>query len=231
MCIGADQSLTGSDYPVHRHHSLPRPASNSQHTLPRNYGLSNSSRRTRSTTSPETHNGNQAQLQHQSMSLHSGYSAGTLLSSYHSNQRARFTVDEKPQSQSSSYGSEGRPHTPSRAFTYTNLSQSPRIYPTRTGPPPPLPPKGIKHGSDTKPILDPSSQANIRTGQWVLSISQGSQSDYVASEKSQSHEGGSVDGYGHETTHEQNLSDSTQASGISEPTFKRPRFACLLACL
>ena len=135
--------------------------------------------------------------------------------------------------QSASYGNEGRPYTPSRAFTLTTLSQSPRIYPAKAGVPkanaqPPLPPKGIKNESDSNYTPAFCAQSDTRTGQWVFSLSQGSQSDYAAGDRSQSQEGGNLESYGYlqEPPSELSLSDSTQASVISEPTVKRSRYVC-----
>ncbi len=166
------------------------------------------------------------------MSLRSRYSAGTLQNSYNSSvptNNSHGVIQEEPQVhvQSASYGRESRPHTLGRAFTYTTLSQSPRIYPAKkTGAPPPLPPKGIKSGSDSKHRSAHSAQSTTRTGQWVLAMSQESQTDYAAGGMSQSQEGGNMEGFGYsyETISEQSLSDSTQASGISEPIFKRSRY-------
>lgn len=75
----------------------------------------------------------------------------------------------------------------------------PRGYPAHSSGPPPLPPKGI---------------STMHVYQWDLAA-QGSQPDY---------RGEVQEYYPNETTSEHSLSDSTQTSDISEPTYRRPRY-------
>lgn len=237
--VGDNQSSSTSSYPGHRHHSLSRPASRSlstQQTFPKNYTHStHSSHRARSTTSPETQNGSCAQQ------LRSGYPVGIVHNSYHSNSSASFcsgdVIEEEPRARvhSASSGHECRPYTPSTAFTLTTLSQSPRVYPSRTkGSAPPLPPKGIKYGlGESRYPLVPSSLSNARTKQWVFSMSQDSQSDFAVDDTHQNQNGGSLESYGtsHDNAGDMNLSDSTHASVASEPVVKsRYVLHCWLGC-
>lgn len=232
-------------HPSHSSHHL-----SAQSTLPHHYSLTNVSHpsyRSRSTTSPETQNGHHQpyvqQNRDQPGHLRSGYSAGSLQNAYQPgvispvNIRGWSGGDPAVFGRPANYKPDGHACVPERNLTYSavghplperSLSYSavghpprPHVYLGKTvAPSPSLPPKGIRNMQDAQFVPIPHTQSNFKPAHWNFSTEnrgQGSQLDSSVGP------GYSVGGYSVETTSEHSLSDSTQASDISEPIFRRSR--------
>lgn len=138
-----------------------------------------------------------------SRSLHGSYQSGIGNSS-----KAGVDEERRVHGRSHSYKHDSRGNVTDRSYPaqgYPGVSSAP---------PPPLPPKGISNSPNTRIAHAQYSQ----TARWDLSgepRGQGSQSDYRYE--------GHLQDYP-ETTSEHSLSDSTQTSERSEPTYKRPRY-------
>lgn len=204
----SQSSTASSGYPIN-YGSLPRSHSHStfiQHTSvpPRSYAATppqntfqhhySPGQHSRSTTSPKAQQGNQSRPHHQP--LVRGYSTGVLQSDYPIHGQ-RITHQD------------GRSQTLNRNLPSYPAGKHP--YPAgESNAPPSLPPKGIGTASSSA-----GQHSNNRTAQWDFSDSrgQGSQPDSSRSDDTYSMD------HPFDTMHEHGLSDSTQTSQMSEPTY------------
>lgn len=203
----SQSSTASSGHPIHRHQpgSLPYSSSHTasphstHYTFPRHYSLSGTSQHSRSTTNPEAQYGSLTRPHpNRSQSLQRGYSMDTLQNGYQNSSVHRQAFSHH----------DGRPHTISRTTSSHTIVKYP--YTTSNGPPPLLP-----KGTDTQASYT-HQQSNF--AQWDVSDVRGQPTDSRAFDPQ------TMDyKYPYDTMSEHSLSDSTQASDVSEPTYRRPK--------